>query len=87
MTHNLTYSFYDKNGDATIEAAELKPLIQHIIGAKSELGEQQIQMIINVFDDNENGEMDLMEFCEFFTFVFKMVIKKNVKSQYMDYLE
>merc|ERR1712010_154336 len=81
------FIFYDKNGDATIEATELKPLIQHILGGNAEINGDQVQMIINVFDENENGEMDLMEFCEFFSFVFKMVIRKNIKSQYCKYIE
>ena len=83
----LFFSFYDKNGDATIEANELRPLIQHILGGNVDLDGDQVQMIINVFDENENGEMDLMEFCEFFSFVFKMVIRKNIKSQYCKYLD
>jgi len=78
------FIYLDRNGDQKIEAAELDNLLS-AMGFEG-LSADDRQKIIDVFDDNENGEMDLLEFCEFFTYVFRLLVKRRPKSLYLKYL-
>ena len=51
------FIYLDRNGDQKIAATELDDLLQ-AMGFEG-LSDENRQQIIDVFDDNENGEMDL----------------------------
>lgn len=35
---------------------------------------------------HDDGEMDFLEFIEFFSYMCKMIVKKNPKSKYLKYV-
>merc|ERR1712117_420630 len=74
----------DKNSDSIIEVNELKPLLIQI--GYGDLDDEGIQKIIDIFDENGDGEMDFLEFIEFFSYVAKNLVKKNPKAKYLKYL-
>merc|ERR1711893_426707 len=78
------FIFLDKNHDQKIAAVELDSLLE-AMGFEG-ISEDDRQQIINIFDDNDNGEMDLLEFCEFFAYVFRLLVKRRPKSKYLKYL-
>merc|ERR1712179_740358 len=78
------YMNLDKNSDSIIEVDELKPLLIQI--GYGDLDDEGIQKIIDIFDENGDGEMDFLEFIEFFSYVCKNLVKKNPKASYLKYL-
>ena len=50
-----------------------------------DLDDEGIQKIIDIFDENGDGEMDFLEFIEFFSYVCKNLVKKNPKAKYLKY--
>merc|ERR1711920_644041 len=77
------FMFVDKNRDAFIQLNELRPLLTSL---GLELDDDGVKKIIDLFDDNGDGEMDFLEFIEFFSYMAKMIIKRNPKCKYMDYM-
>lgn len=77
------FLYVDVTRDSYIQMDELKPLMNSM---GLDLDDNGIQEIINLFDDNGDGEMDMIEFIEFFTYMAKMVAKKDKKSYYMKYM-
>ena len=56
------FIYLDRNGDQKIAATELDDLLTAM--GFDGLSAENRQQIIDVFDDNENGEMDLQKFYE-----------------------
>ena len=85
LSSNFTLHFrnLDKNSDSIIEVDELKPLLIQI--GFGDLDDEGIQKIIDIFDENGDGEMDFLEFIEFFSYVCKNLVKKNPKAKYLKY--
>ena len=79
-----SFMFVDKNRDAHIELKELRPLLTSL---GLDLDDDGVQKIIDLFDDNGDGEMDFLEFIEFFSYMAKMLTKRNPKSKYMPYMK
>lgn len=74
----------DHNQDTIIQVDELKPLLMQI--GYGELDEEGIQKIIDIFDENGDGEMDFLEFVEFFSYICKTLVKRNPKAGYANTL-
>ena len=60
-----SFMLVDANRDAYVEMKELRPLLKSL---GLNLDEEGVKKIINLFDDNEDGEMDFLEFIEFFSY-------------------
>ena len=83
ITFFFVFRNLDKNSDSIIEVNELKPLLIQI--GYGDLDDEGIQKIIDIFDENGDGEMDFLEFIEFFSYVAKNLVKKNPKAKYLKY--
>lgn len=70
----------DHNRDTVIQVDELKPLLLQI--GYGQLDEEGIQKIIDIFDEDGDGDMDFLEFIEFFSYICKTLVKRNPKAQY-----
>lgn len=83
---NLLDAFLDMdyNKDTIIDSEELKPLLARV--GYGDLSDAGVQKIIDLFDENEDGEMDFFEFLEFFSFICLTLVKRNPKAQYLTYL-
>ena len=79
------FLFLDRNKDTRIQTEELAPLLCKV--GFGDVGGEGVQQIIEIFDDNGDGEMDLLEFCEFFSYIFKTLVKRRPKSSYLKYLD
>ena len=47
-----------------------------------DLSDAGVQKIIDLFDENDDGEMDFFEFLEFFSFICLTLVKRNPKAKY-----
>lgn len=77
------FLFVDVTRDSFIQMDELAPLLTSM---GLDLSNEGIEAIIQLFDDNGDGEMDFIEFIEFFVYMVKMVAPKNKKAKYLKYL-
>ena len=75
----------DGNRDQIIQVDELKPLLIQI--GYGNLDEEGIQKIIDIFDENGDGEMDFIEFIDFFSYICKTLVKRNPKAAYRQFLD
>ena len=51
---------YDANNNGTICKKEMKPILQ---GINAELDRKQIRLVMEQYDDNDDGVLDFAEFC------------------------
>ena len=52
-----------------------------------DLSDAGVQKIIDLFDENDDGEMDFFEFLEFFSFICLTLVKRNPKAKYRKILK
>ena len=84
QSYRVFFSFLDRNKDTRIQTEELAPLLSKV--GFGDVGSEGVEQIIQIFDDNGDGEMDLLEFCEFFSYIFKTLVKRRPKSTYTRFL-
>ena len=73
----------DENRDGYVTLYEMKPLLQDL---GFNLKDPGMKALVDVFDDPNSGELDFLEFVEFFGYMCRMIVKKDPEAAYMDYL-
>ena len=69
------FDLFDKNGDGTINTQEFKVLFR-CFGIK--LNDDQIQVLVNEYDEDGSGEIDFDEFCEMMS---KVILDDGVEPE------
>ena len=55
---------FDKDGSKTLDREELRAILSRPVAGQKEMSEDDIDEILNKFDTNNDGVIDLSEFIE-----------------------